>query len=65
MPCLFEVQFNTVVRLGHVICGKENDVKIIHVSGYEEMSEKSADLMTELINNSKILLSVLQQVRHR
>lgn len=48
-----------------LFCGKENDVKIIHVSGYEEMSEKSADLMTELINNSKILLSVLQQVRHR
>lgn len=48
-----------------LFCGKEKDVKIIHVSGYEEMSEKSADLMAELINNSKILLLVLQQVRHR
>ncbi|TWK15912.1 Glucosamine-6-phosphate deaminase 1 [Bacillus licheniformis] len=36
-----------------LFCGKEKDVKIIHVSGYEEMSEKSADLMAELINNSK------------
>lgn len=27
-------------------------MKIIHVSGYEEMSGKSADLMAELIQNS-------------